>query len=279
MNQTTSTPAFTSSDGLRDLLQQFDTEAKSWSSVEANDLMSFCMTKYAALARKHGLEPSDAAVAAFEVMRTRAARDAADPWAVVTRAVQLTLMYDARANGLLCSTARARRAEYKGYHDAERFSDRETPLHEYHPAFHLEAGTEDESDNSDDGHPTSAFEAADRAVETFALLGWPAETARVGIDYICDRLSRTGDRAAAYESLRRDDHARALLDLDQRCWLAMLKGALGIQHQDRAHTNAGRGMLLLFLIGHQVADVLCMPDITGTISRGSTTLIRERHHG
>ena len=275
----TTTPPFASSNGLRDLLHQIESGATSWSGLEANELMEFSMSKYGALARKHGLDPADAAVAAFEVMRTRAAREAIDPWAVVTRAVQLTLVYEARADGLLCSTDRARRAEYKTFHDAERFSDRETPLHEYHPAFHLDPGPEDSPVITEQDEPTTAFEAIDSAVSTFVRLGWPCETARVGVDYICDRLSRTGNRAAAYEFLRRDDHARALLDVDQHCWLSMLKGVLGIQHSDREHTNAGRGILLLFLIGHQVDDVLAMPDITSTIGREAPPLIGAQHDG
>lgn len=60
-------------------------------------------TQYAALARKYNLAAEDAAYAAFEAMRTRAVRTAIDPWAVVTRAVQITLIYEARAQGLLCS--------------------------------------------------------------------------------------------------------------------------------------------------------------------------------
>ena len=53
---------------------------------------AFCMERTIDLiAQELGLDPADAATAAFDVMRTRAARNASDPWAVVTRAVQLTL--------------------------------------------------------------------------------------------------------------------------------------------------------------------------------------------
>jgi len=192
--------------------------------------------------------------------------------------VQLSLVYEARANGLLCSTARARRAECRTMHDAERFSDRETPLHEYHPAFHLDPGSDD-LEETDADQSTSAFEAADRAVDVFVRLGWPRETTRVGVDYVCDRLTRAGTRQSAYEALRRDEHALALLDLTQSSWLAMLKGLLGIQHQDREHTNAGRGMLMLFLIGHQVDDVVSMPDITTLLTRDVAALAVEDRDG
>lgn len=274
----TTTADFTTSTGLRDLLHQIENGTASWNGPEANDLMAYSMTKYGTLARKHGLDPSDAAVAAFDVMRTRAARDAADPWAVVTRAVQLTLMYEARAEGLLCSTARARRAEYKEFHDAERFSDRDTPLTEYHPAFHLEPEI-DQPEPPIAKDSTNSFEAIDMAVWCFVELGWPADCARLGIEYICARLARVGNRAGTYEALRRDPHPRALLDVDQASWLAMLKGVLGIQDRDREHTSAGRGMLVLFLIGYDIADVMAMPDITGLIERSTITRASDGRHG
>lgn len=277
-------PSFASSDGLRLLLARLHGAGPdAWrDNPDATELMAYTMDKYGALARKHGLEPADAAAAAFEVMRTRAAHEARDPWAVVTRAVQLTLTYEARANGLLCSTGRARRPESAGFHDAERFSDRETPICEYHPAFHVL----DEVPFADDpppkwdaqDEPTNAFVALDRAVEVFVELGWPEETARTGIEYVCNRLMGTDSRPTAFEYLRRDSHARALFDLDQRCWLAMLRAVLGNQHPDRAHTAAGRGLLLLLLIDHEVDDVLAMPSITGSISRGVRAMVEGEPH-
>src|SRR3546814_11555098 len=99
--------------------------------------MRFATTKYAALARKYDLAPEDAAVAAFEAMRTRAVRTAVDPWGVVTRAVQITLIYEARAQGLLCSNHQARRPEISVHHDAERFCDSDDKLADSPPAFHV----------------------------------------------------------------------------------------------------------------------------------------------
>src|SRR5690625_6827167 len=72
-------------------------------------------------------------------MRTPSARRAMDPWAVVTRAVQITCIAEDRAQGLLCSVHQARRPHVSVFHDAERFSDRENPLTDYHPAFQIPA--------------------------------------------------------------------------------------------------------------------------------------------
>jgi hypothetical protein len=265
----TTTASFVTPEGLRDLLCRLHSGVADWhGGNEAADLMTYAIEKYGALARKHGLDPADAATAAFEVMRTSAARNATDPWAVVTRAVQLTLTYQARADGLLCSTARARRREYAEFHEAERFSDREAPIHAYHPAFRANPWMEiDQPETWDSEEPTNALVAVDRAIEVFIQLGWPAETARTGIEYICSHLMRTGSRAAAFEHLRRDHYVQALLDVDQHRWLAMLRAALGNQHPDRAHTNAGRGVLLLLLLGYHVTDVASMADIAQCISR------------
>lgn len=268
------TSDFRTSDGLRDLLCRLnDGGHNAWRhNAEAQELMSFAMQKYAALAHKHGREPADAAVAAFEVMRTRAAREAHDPWAVVTRAVQLTLTYEAKADGLLCSASRARRPEWAKDRDPERFGDRETPITEYHPAFWIEP----EQDCVIEGCPSSrtstgGFDALDRAVTLFTDLGWPQDAARSGLEYICNRLMQTGSRSAAFHYLRRDRHARALLDLTQQGWIAMLQAVLGNQHPDRVNTCAGRGILLLLLIGYTVDELRAMPAIAEPVARGTQT--------
>lgn len=273
----TTIPAFATSEGLRELLRQLHSGERDWRDApEAAELMDFTMKKYGALARKNGLEPADAAVAAFEVMRARASRNALDPWAVVTRAVQLTLTYEARANGLLCSTGRARRAESARFHDAERFSDRDTPVYEHHPAFRVEPQTA-HIDGQDDPpaereESTNAFVALDRTVEVFIELGWPPEVARAGVEYIGNRLMHSGTRRTAFEYLRRDRHAQALLDLDQWAWLLMLRAVLGNQSRDRTETCSGRGLLLLLLIGFDVDDVLGLPSVTSPIRRAARTL-------
>src|SRR5690606_16629705 len=136
-------------------------------------------------ARKHGLDPWEAASAAFKVMISRAAREARDPWAVITHAVRITCIFEERAQGLLCSVHQARRPHVSAFHDPERFSDRENPLTDYHPAFHITdpnddaAETDADGAGSDDGGGcgsnracTSAESAAEDAIALFTLLGW-----------------------------------------------------------------------------------------------------------
>src|SRR5699024_4834902 len=156
----------------------------------------------------------EGASAAFDVMRTPSVLRADDPWGVVTRAVQITCIAEARANGMLCSTHQARRPQFSGFHDAERFSDRENPLTDYHPAFHHHDHDSEVGDDpvSAECEQVLAASAVTDSISLFTALGWPEPTVKASIDYICERLARAGNRATAFEALRRDKHARALLD-------------------------------------------------------------------
>lgn len=262
-------PSFATAEGLRLLLVHLHYAGpRAWQTdPDAAELMAFTMRKYSALAHRHGVEPADAAVAAFEVMRTRAARVADDPWAVVTHAVQLSLIYEARAHGLLCSPQQARRPSLSGYHDAERFSDHETDLADYHPALHVEDDLTavDDPQPNQESEPTNAYVALDAAVAMFVELGWPQHAARIGLEYIAARLIRTGSRHGAFESLRRDRHAQALLDIHQEAWLQVLRAVLGNQHPDRVHTSAGRGMFLRLLIGQQPNELFADAELADAV--------------
>src|SRR5688572_19187806 len=235
---------FRDSEGLRALLKRMqESGGTGWrTDPEANALLQYAAEKYSALARKHGLDPWEAASAAFDAMRAPATLRADDPWALVTRAVQVTCIAEERAQGLLCSVHQARRAKVSVFHDAERFSDREHELAEYHPAFRTAAA--DAISDSDSAPREDVQAAIHDAITLFTLLGWPSDRARTGVEYICGRLADAPSRASAYESLRRDYAARAQLDLPQRAWHAILKALLGCCDPMHQHTVAGRGILL-----------------------------------
>lgn len=258
-----STPDFETAEGLRLLLVRLRyCGAAGWrDDPVASALMSYAMEKYGAMARKHGYEPAEAAIAAFDAMQTRAVRVAEDPWAVVTHAVELTLFYEQRAEGLLCSNHQARRECDVDRHDAMRFSDREGELADFHPAFAIAApqdavGDADEEEPDEADEPTNAYFALDDAVSIFVALRWPEDVTRMAIEYICSRLVRSGNRATAFEALRRDRRPWAMLDVGQDEWLVFLRVILGNQHPDRRHTATGRGMLLRLVIGDQPEDLL-----------------------
>ncbi|MEN8673489.1 hypothetical protein [Nocardioides sp.] len=265
---------FTTSEGLRVLLRRLHVSGPGgWRrDPMAAELMVFVAEKYAPLARKHGLDPWEAASAAFDVMRTRAARTAIDPWAVVTHAVRITCIFEERAQGLLCSVHQARRPHVSAFHDPERFSDRDNPLIDYDPAFHVTDPTPTgDGKSQDEDEPsarasTSASAAVEDAIAFFTLLDWPPTTARAGIEHVCGALTRAGTRQATYEALRRDKHARAMLDIPRTSWTALLKAVLGNPHPAYAATAAGRGMLLRLLIGEPVAVLLRDDDLVLAVS-------------
>ena len=259
---------FEDSEALRALLNRLhDAGRGAWrDDPEAAALMRHAADKYAALARKHGLDPWEAASAAFEAMRGAATRRAEDPWAVVTRAVQVTCIGEERGNGLLCSVHQARRPRYSVFHDAERFSDRENPLPDYHPAFRFDPFTDDEPDDEDPA-PERAVNVTAAIEDTIAFLtrvGWEPETARAAVEYVTARLTEASSRASAFEVLRRDRQARALLDLPGASWTALLRAVLGVPDPALAHTNAGRGMLRRLLIGQPLRALLTDDDLVIT---------------
>lgn len=261
---------FEDPEGLRALLDRLHAAGRgSWrADPEAAALMRHAAEKYAALARRHGLDPWEAAAAAFDAMRTSSVRQAEDPWAMVTRAVQVTCIAEERANGLLCSVHQARRPRYSVFHDAERFSDRENLLTDYHPAFRVEPAEPGEDHEPESGpEPSSSMEAAvEDAIALLALLGWEPGVARAGVEYVTSRLAESSSRASAFEMLRRDRHARALLDLPGTSWTTLLRALLGAPDPALAHTVAGRGVLLRLLIGEPLRALLLDDELVLAVS-------------
>ena len=274
---------FTTGEGLRTLLNRLHTAGPdAWrSDPEAEELMTYAIRKYRPLANRHHCEPEDAAVAAFEALRASAVRHAEDPWAVLTRAVQVSLTAEERAGGLLCSPAQARRAHIARNHDARRFSDTEADLLEFHPAFQVDPTnilgepsepTPDEA--TTEQAPTGGYEAVDAAVALFVALGWPRNTITCALGYITSGLTRTGSRMRAHAMLRRDQAARAFLDLDRCAWATLLRLILGNPNPDLRFTAAGRGVLLQLLIGHTLAELLADDLLVREISQSAPRLAR-----
>jgi hypothetical protein len=254
---------FYDSEGLRRVLARLQAAGGlSWrTDPEASELMQYAAKRYAALAHRHGLDPWEAAAAAYDAMRAPSALRADDPWAIVTRAVQVTCIAEERAQGLLCSVHQARRRKISSYHDAERFSDRDHPLPEYHRAFRT-----DPVEPQNDVSPLPEVEPAiEDAIMLFTLLGWPSDRARSCVEYICSRLADSSSRPSAFESLRRDYSARAHLDIPQPAWMSMLRALLGNCDPLHAHTAAGRGILLRLLIGEPLRALLRDDDLASDI--------------
>ena len=266
---------FTTASGLRMLLTELHYAGPdAWRyDPDAAALMEYATDKYASLATKHGLEPDDAAYAAFNVLRTDAVRKAYNPWAVTTRAVQVWLIYDERANGLLCSTHQARRAEVSAHHDAERFGDHETSLLDYHPAFQVPAAVDRCDDDDEDGPPAvTVHDAFEMTVKLFTALGWPEHVVRHAITYVTSRLMDCGSRGTAHEGLRKDPLALRALDLPQSSWTTLLTTVLGNPRPDHEHTKRGHGIWYRFLLGETPTELLAEDNLVRAISSSAPTV-------
>ncbi|MGY0541394.1 serine/arginine repetitive matrix protein 2 [Nocardioides sp. YJ-D4] len=265
---------FTTPGGLRMLLTELHyAEPGAWRhDPDAAALMEYATEKYGSLATKHGLEPDDAAYAAFNVLRTDAVRHAHDPWAATTRAVQVALIYDERANGLLCSTHQARRAEISAHHDAERFGDHETSLLDYHPAFRVPADLDHIDEDVEERTTTSVHDAFEMTVDLFTALGWPEHAIRHAITYISSRLMESGNRATTHEGLRKDKLALRALDLTQSSWSTLLTTVLGNPGPDYEHTRHGHGVWYRFLLGETPTDLIGEDELVRAVSTTAPTV-------
>ncbi len=101
-------------------------------------------------------------ISSFVVVSTRKARN---PWAVVTRAVQIICGVEIRAAGMLVWSGKVRHtSRIAGFHDAIRFAERER-LANYHPAFAVSPATDDDPDDDARARVAAALPAI---VELFA---------------------------------------------------------------------------------------------------------------
>ncbi|PUB20862.1 hypothetical protein C8K30_11573 [Promicromonospora sp. AC04] len=266
-------PLFATSEGLRVLLIRLHIDGRdAWAKdPDATELLEFCMAKYGALAARYRQTQQDAAVAAFEVLRAPATLEAQDPWGVVTRAVQLSLMAEDRANGLLCDQSRARRLLTSDQHEATRFTDYELdgarsldtlpttadPVDtvSLDPAVldHLDV-VDVTSSRPSQIAPVEARTALDIAAKVLAGFGWEPTDARACLAYITERLTITGDTARAFEYLRRDKNALGRFDLELRQWTALCAVVLGHPHHPALAVRDG--LLARLMRGQRTTELL-----------------------
>ena len=229
------------------LIRLHDAGPGAWrGDREAAELMRYTATKYRPLARKHGLDAwAPVASAAFEVMLAPSTRNAGNPWAVATRAVQITCHAETRAAGMLTSASKVRHtSRIVGFHDAVRFAERER-LADYHPAFtHYDDGDTDESE-----HEARVVALLSATVALFASAGWDAALVAECVEHVAYRLADLSSRQRGVEVLRRDRTIPMRLGLPPRSWSALLRVVLGHPAPKHAGSPVGDGVLLRLLHG------------------------------
>lgn len=228
------------------LIRLHDAGPGAWrGDREAAELMRYTAIKYRPLARRHGVDAWAVASAAFEVMLAPSTRNAGNPWAVVTRAVQITCHAEARAAGMLTSASKVRHtSRIVGFHDAVRFAERER-LADYHPAFtHYDDGDTDESE-----HEARVVALLSATVALFASAGWDAALVAECVEHVAYRLADLSSRQRGVEVLRRDRTIPMRLGLPPRSWSALLRVVLGHPAPKHAGSPVGDGVLLRLLHG------------------------------
>ncbi len=235
-------PSFASAAGLRALLERLHAAGPgAWrEDPEASALLAYTIERYAPLARSWHRDPGEAGSAAFLALRNDGVRRAADPWAVLTRAVQISLSAESHAERHLTSTERARR---------EQHEQREMPLRTGEHVETLTAGTVGAVEEGPAVEPVIA-----ETVLLFRLLGWPEAVAGAVVEYVAARLADAGSITAAYEMLRRDSAIRAQLDIERASWTGLLGVLLG--GRPAPGRPRRRGVLARLLLGESVRDLL-----------------------
>jgi hypothetical protein len=233
--------SFASPAGLRALLDRLHEAGDgAWrDDPDATALLAYTIDRYGPLARSWHRDPGEAASAAFMAMRHNGVRHAADPWAVVTRAVQVSLSAENHAERHLTSTEKARRTQHAEHDVPVRAGELTDTL----PFATLGLDREPEAE------PVIAD-----ATALLELLDWPQTMTGAVVEYIAGRLTDAGSIPAAYESLRRDTAIRAQLDLDRRAWAGLLRVLLGSRPQPGRPTR--KGVLARLLLGETVRDLL-----------------------
>jgi hypothetical protein len=255
----TEPPSYTTSEGLRRLVVHLHVNNAWREDPDVEALVRHCITKYGALARRYRQTPQDAAAAAFEALRARGLIEAVDPWAVVTRAVQLALQAEDRADGLLCSPASARKLMHTPDHDVVRFGERDDQAW---VDLACDAALDDTADaeatklRAEDVDPGEVPARVERLAELLVALGWPQPVALLAVEYVCRRVILAGSVGRAFEYLRRDPMPLGLLDLDKSAWTRVCTVLLGSPDRDRRFTAIGRGVLPRILLGEQPEEIL-----------------------
>lgn len=247
-----------SPEALRALLIRLDESGPgAWQDDrEAAELMRYTAIRYRPLAQQHGLDPWEIASAAFEVMLEPSTRKARNPWAVVTRAVQITCGVEIRAAGMLVSSGKVRHtSRIAGFHDAIRFAEREH-LADYHPAFAVNP-TADDEDDPDDAASIRVAAALSAIVELFASTGWDAVLVADCVEHVAYRLADLTSRANAVEVLRRDHAISVLFDIPPKSWSALLRIVLGHPDRKYAGTPTGEGVLQRLLNKEPLDSLRC----------------------
>lgn len=233
---------FTTPEGLRQVIREL-TDHQAWAtSPVAAELMAYAAEKYAPIGRTWHRSPQDAATEAFFAMRTPSTLKARDPWAVVTKAVALSIPAETVAERGLLSQDAARRSEERPASEPVRAGEYAEYLFDVHPHADTPSGGE------------SAVDRVVRATSVFLILtGWPARPVEQAVDYLTYRVCGLRSREAAIETAGGDVHIAHRLGLGRETWRGLVKLMVG--HAAR-RSEPELGLFARILLGDTVPELL-----------------------
>lgn len=231
-------------EGLRAALAVIDQLGpRGWDALPvARALLDLCQTRFAALSRTWGRPAEDATHAAWLAMRGRSIREAADPWAALSRAVRLSLQAETYAERLLTSSEKARRPAHRAVEAPVRAGEHQDALQAF--------GASPNEPAAD----TGAERLVDVTAAFLVVAGWPEATARCLAEYVTARVSDMRSQRSALDVLRRDEIGRLRFGLDQPRWNTLL--GLLVGRDAHSQQPAEAGVLARILLGDTLADLL-----------------------
>lgn len=239
---------FTTPEGLRQVIREL-TDHDAWStSPVAAELMVYAAQRYAPIAKAWHRSAEDAAVEAFFAMRTASTLTARDPWAVVTKAVALSIPAETVAERGLISQDAARRSSERPTSEPVRAGEYQEFLFDVHP--HAETtGSEDSVDWV--VHATTVF---------LVLTGWPARAMRTAVDYLTYRVCGLSSREAAVETAGGDLHIAHRLGLAPEAWRGLVRLTVG---RTPRTGESEMGLFARVLLGDDLAELLADTRLVG----------------
>jgi hypothetical protein len=243
------TPDFTTAEGLRQVIADLDAHNAWATSPVAAELMIYATAKYAPVAKAWHRDPADAAYEAFIAMRMPTTLRAKDPWAVVTRAVALSIAAATQADRDMTSQDKARRPSKRPLEEPVRAGHYEEFFYDVHPHVAPLGGS------SSDG-----VDRVIRAACVFLVLtGWPARPVEQAVEYIAHRITGLSSRQSAIEIVSADLHIAIRLGYRPDTWAELVRLVVGAGTPRRE--PARYGLLARVLLGDDVAELLRDEDL------------------
>lgn len=249
---------FTTSDGLRRTLIALAADGeRAWRTAPVvTPLLAFIVEKYAPLARAWHREPGDVMYDAFGALRAPGTARARDPWAIVTRAVELGLAGEVHGERLLTSPDKARRPSMRP--DAPPIRSGE------YEEFFYGVLVVDDAETAHEREERIGAGLVRTASLFLVMTGWSPRIVEAAVTYVIERLASLSSAESALDVLRKDAAIQLRLGLSSRAWAGLVRLLVG---NPRARDRGRYGVLARVVLGAEVRELLFDDALAGMSRR------------